>query len=464
MAEVNTYDIGDLGKMDATEIASKIDTRELKPQEVLHCVRERLEKANPILNASIVEQFDVGPHDYSSPSVFSGVPTFVKDLANVKGFATRRGSRALSSKIVKKNDQYIDQFLSTGCVVVGKSATSEFGLLPCCETSFHGDTKNPINPLFSTGGSSGGSAALVAAGVVPFAHAEDGGGSIRIPAACCGLIGLKPSRGRYLSSPTAGLPIDLTTQGIVSRSVRDTARYYEAIERHYQNPSLPEIGPVTSPAKKRLKIAVLTESPAGIESHPEVVEAVMKAGRSCESLGHSVEQIKNPFNERVILDFLVYYSFLAKLATTFGKFAFDLKFQSSKVEKFSKGLAKLASRSFFLLPGSIKRLRNDLMEEQAALFGEYDLLLSPTVSTPTPRLGFFGTDVELLTMIMRLNSFVNFTVIQNATGAPAISLPMSSCQNGLPIGVQFAADIGRERSLIELAYELEAAESFVSIG
>ena len=419
--EISVLDIGILGDMDATAIAEHIKKKEFTAQEVLDCVQARAEKANPSINAIVASDYQV--RDYDENGVFAGVPMYIKDLINVKGFANRNGSAALPDKIEKKDEKVVPQILSTGCYVVGKSATSEFGLLPTVETYVNGDTHNPIKLGYSTGGSSGGAAALVASGVVPIAHTMDGGGSTRIPACCCGLIGLKPSRGRHQGSSTKGLPLDIVTHGIVSRTVRDTANYYHAIEQYAKHPSLPEIGKVTGPSKKRLKIAVFTQSPVGIESHPDVSDVVLKSGQLCEELGHEVAYIPNPYSERFGVDFLAFYAKLAWALTNLGVFLNGGSFKRKQLEPFTRGLAKYAKRLRSFAPGGTMRLRR-FTKSYNEITEKYDVLLGPTLALPVPKLGYLGVDVPIVAAIMRLNSYTNFTIVQNATGAPAISLPM----------------------------------------
>ncbi len=461
--KVSTNHIGILGNMDATEIAEKIRSKEITAQEVIDCVQERAEIAEPKINAIVASNYDIASNNIKTKGVFAGVPMFIKDLADVKGFPTRHGSIGIPDNPAKKTEKFVKQIESTGCIVVGKSATSEFGLLPCTETTVNGDTRNPINIEYSTGGSSGGAAALVAAGVVPIAHAADGGGSIRIPASCCGLIGLKPSRGRHVGSPTAKMPVDIVTQGIVSESVRDTANYFSAIEQFHATKKMPKIGSVQAASKKRLKIAMFTQTPAGIESHPEVVRSVLATGKKCETLGHHVDYINNPYDDMVLLDFLVYYSFLANMIKTFGRLTYNKRFQANQVEKFTDELGGHFTKIMLMAPISFRRLRNDVVHTYIALFEKYDVLLTPTLSAPVPKLGHFGPNEPFLSVVMRLNNYVNFTIVQNATGAPAISLPMGKCDNGLPIGSMFATKIGDERVLLELAFELEETKSFMSI-
>ena len=458
--KVTTTNIGILGNMDATEIAEKIKAGEFSVQEAIDCVRERAKVANPVINAITASNYVNVDRNYEPNRVFSGVPTYAKDLVDVKDFSTRHGSLGIPDTPKKKNDKIVEQFKSSGVVILGKSTTSEFGLLPSCETNLMGDTRNPRNTGYSTGGSSGGAGALVASGVVPIAHAADGGGSIRIPASCCGLIGLKPSRGRHMGSPTAKMYVDIVTQGIVSKTVRDTANYFAAIEAYHQTPGLPNIGKIEHAGKKRLKIGVFTQSPADIESHPDVVKAIHDSAKSCENLGHQVEYIDNPFGGDILFDFLVYYSFLTNNIKAFGKVVYHKGFKTKKVEPFTANLGRYFKKLMLLAPSGFKRLKHGVVKEYNALFERFDVLLSPTLSSPVPKLGYLNPNLGFISLVMKLNTYVNFTIIQNATGAPAISLPMGKCSNGLPIGSMFAAQIGEEGKLLELAFELEEAGLF----
>ena len=454
---VSVHDLGILKGMDATEIAENIRQKKVSVKDVVACVRESAEKAVPVINAIVASDYEMNAPAYDRNGIFAGVPTYIKDLAHTKGFPTRFGCEGMPDTIDQKNEKAVEQFLSAGFVTLGKSATSEFGWLPSCETRLNGDTLNPVNTEYSTGGSSGGAGALVAAGVVPIAHGMDGGGSIRIPASCCGLIGLKPSRGRMLGSATAHLPIDVVAHGVLTRTVRDTANFMAGMEQYYRPKNLPEIGNVRGPSDKRLKIALFTQSPVGIEAHQDVVSAVVNAGKKCEALGHHVEHIANPYQDSLLFDFLVYYSLLAWLSTTFGRFAMSWKFDARKVEPFTRELSRYFYKFLLMAPGALRRLRNDVVAGYHSLLGKYDVLLTPTLANPTPKLKFFSPEVGLISLVTRLNNHVTFTTVHNTTGAPAISLPMGICSNGLPIGVQFAAGPGEERKVLELAFELEGA-------
>jgi amidase len=466
MNRVTTYHIGINGDMDATEMASGIASGAFTAQEAVACAIERAKASDDAINAVV-------NHDYPDAlknaaqqhsGIFAGVPTFIKDLNDVKGLPTLKGSSGFKEVPAKKNDKIVEQILAvTGSVILGKSSTSEFGLLPCGETLQNGETRNPWNTEYSTGGSSAGAAALVAAGVVPYAHASDGGGSIRVPASCCGLVGLKPSRGRNVVSMTQLVPLDITQDGIVSRTVRDTARYMAGLEKYHVNSKLQPIGEVANPGKKRLRIGLFTKSSAGVESHGDVVDTVLQTGKLCEELGHHVDYINNPFEHKITRDFMIYWSFLS-FAAVLQEYAVNgLSFSHFKTAKFTRQLGGFFPLLSWRAASSIRNLKQHT-NDYNQLFSKYDILMSPTLSHPAPPIGHFGTEVDTIDIIMKLNSYINFTTTQNITGAPAISLPLGLSREGLPVGVQIAAMTGQERVLLELAFELEAAQQFITLN
>ncbi len=458
---VDVEHISQLSGMDGTAMAEAIKKGELSPADAISATQERVKAAEPQLNAIVSENYELYSNNYTKEGVFAGVPMFLKDLVSIKGFPNRFGSAAVPNTIRKKTEPSVQQFLTAGFVSVGKSATSEFGLLPSCETYVNGITHNPRHLDYSTGGSSGGAGALVAAGITPMAHAMDGGGSIRIPAACCGLVGFKPSRFRMKGSSTAALPVDLVTTGVVTKTVRDTANFWAAMEQDYQAKKLPPITHVKGANKRRLKIAMFTENPAGVDADADVKQTIHQAGELCKQLGHEVVLIDNPYTDKVLFDFLVYYAFLGWASNTFGRIAMHSGFRAKKTELFSKGMQEYFPRMSLMAPSAFRRLRKAVPKEYNKLFDTYDVLLNPVLLTPTPKLGYYGTDVDFISQVMRLNNYVNFTIIQNTTGAPAMSLPMGKCSNGLPIGVQFGAQLGDDKTLLELAFELEQAGGFV---
>lgn len=457
MTKISVHEIGLIGNLDATAIAEHIRKGDFTVEEVLQSVEEKLQVANPHINAVAAQRLRPDELRYKKGHIFSGVPLFVKDLIHAKGFSTRYGSNAFADVPISKNGKGVDQMESMGFITVGKSTTSEFGYNAGCETLAHGDTRNPIHTGYTTGGSSGGSAALVAAGIVPLAHAMDGGGSIRIPASNCGVIGLKPSRGRILGSLSAGLPIDVTCDGVHTRTVRDTANFFYGAEKYAPHKKLPSIGYVNGPVARRLRIAVLIESIEQEMPHPDVVSVIEQSARALESMGHQVEMIRNPFPSTFKQDFHNYFAFMAYLSSIFGKFSFHPSFQKQHTLPATKGLSGHFKNNRFDIFGNIHRLKKVYPAIYNSLLQKYDVILSPVTAHPVPEIGYFGATVDYNVVIERCIDYIRYTPLHNTTGAPSISLPMGQCSNGLPIGALFSAAVGDEKTLLELSFEIEAA-------
>lgn len=457
---VSAYQDDALGSDDATAIAQRIAGGEITAREAVEAAIRRCEEVNPILNAVVTPCFEraLERADEAPDGAFAGVPTFIKDTDDAPGTPTRFGSLAVPPRVKERASPFVKQFLSTGLISLGKTTLPEFGLTATTESLLSGPTRNPWNPGYSTSGSSGGSAALVAAGVVPIAHGNDGGGSIRNPAACCGLVGLKPTRGRLVSMEgVERMPIAIVHQGVLTRTVRDTARFYASAERYWRNPNLPPIGLVDAPGARRLRMGIYTEAIKGSPCHPETADAVMKAGALCESLGHSVEPLPNHFDGRFASDFLVFWGLMAYSIACFGRCMIGRGFDSSKLDPWTRGCVKLFTRNALKTPMVIRRLKR-LGAAFNEIFQTYDVLVSPTVGHPPPPLGYLAPDVPFNEALERIMKFSSFTPIHNISGTPAISLPMGMNSEGLPIGVMFAAGWGRERTLLELAFELEDAQ------
>lgn len=447
-----------LGTADAVEIARRIRSGEVQASEAVEAAIARAERVNPRLNAIASPTFEAARADAEAGRAggFAGVPSFIKDTDPVAGAPMRYGSLGLPSTPVDKTSPAAQQFLSTGVISLGKTTTPEFGLTSTTEPLIQGPTHNPWQPGFSSGGSSGGSAALVAAGVVPIAHANDGGGSIRIPAACCGLVGLKPSRGRLVEMERSELfPVKIVHQGMLSRTVRDTVAYFDAAERYYRNPRLPEIGSVPGPGR-RLRIGFFSDFGEDAPAHPECVDATEAVAELCERLGHCVERAPCPFDEQFHEDFFLFWASLAFAITRFGTRLIHPEFDSTKVDDFTSGLSAYFRENASKAPGALFRLRR-FAHRHMRVFDRYDVLMNPTLAMPPPELGFIGPEVPFDTALERLKWFVPFTPVQNVSGTPAISLPLAWSESGLPIGIQFESAMGTERTLLELALELEEA-------
>ncbi|MDX1692896.1 MAG: amidase [Ketobacteraceae bacterium] len=456
---INAYCDDALGDLDAVGIAERIRRGEISAQEAVEAAIARAEKVNPMINGITTDMYAQARERAANPwkGELSGVPTFVKDNDDVEGVPTTHGSRALSHKPARQSSPFVEQFHSLGLIALGKTTMPEFGLTGTTESTVHGATRNPWNLGHSTGGSSGGSAAMVAAGVVPIAHGNDGGGSTRIPAACCGLVGLKPTRGRLVNVEGSHLlPVNLVHQGVLTRTVRDTAVFYAGAEKHYQNRDLPDIGLVEGPGNRRLRIGFFTDGPEHYLSDSDVVSAVHEAAALCQSLGHEVEEIPYPFDVALGEDFLLYWSMLAFMFHRFGSAIYRSPLDKKRLEPLTLGLSRYFTKNMYKAPMAVKRLRNGKAIYQQA-FGRFDVMLSPVLGHPPPKIGYLGPEVNFDSALERLRRFVPFTAAQNVSGGPGIALPFGKSRRQVPVGVQFFAPFGEDRRLLELAFELEQA-------
>lgn len=454
-----------LGEYDAVALAELIARKEVSASEVVRVAAERAARVDARLNAIESERFEHGVAEASRPKsgVFAGVPTFLKDNTDFAGLPTTHGSPAVRAQSSRATDPYARQYLDQGFVCLGKTALSEFGLNASNEPVDGEPTRNPWNTAYTTGASSSGSAALVAAGAVPLAHANDGGGSIRIPAACCGLVGLKPTRGRHIVSDMArSMPLNLISQGVVTRSVRDTAHFHAEAETYYHNRTLPPIGLVKGPGKRRLRIGFAIDSVTGKATDPQTRAAVEDAAHLLEEFGHEVVPMPLPVTKQFASDFLLYWQALAFALAMGGKRMFGRDFDRHKLDGLTRGLGKEFTRRFYRLPFALRRLKKS-HGMYARLFESYDALLSPVLASTPPKIGHLSPAVQYDELLDRLLGFASFTPLANATGGPAISVPWSLSSAGVPIGVQLFGAHGDERTLLELAYEIEAAHPWPTL-
>ena len=453
-----------LGDHDGTALAALVTAGELSRTELAEAAIVRAELVQPLVNGvhhpdyerALVASHDRGP----AAGLLAGVPTFVKDNVDVQGLPTNHGSEAFVAGPAKKDDPFIGQFRSLGMTVLGKSRLPEFGFSASTEYMTSDPVRNPWDLEFSAGASSGGSAALVAAGVVPVAHANDGGGSIRIPAAACGLVGLKPTRGRLVADRTERqLPVRIVSQGVVTRTVRDTAAFFAGAESQWRNTSMPPIRHVVGPSTTRLRVGLVVDSVTGTPTDTETRRAVLETAELLEGMGHRVTEAVLPVTQTFAQDFARYWGLLGFLISTTGSRTFDRGFDVTRTDNLTKGLAARCRKELAATPGVVYRLRRSTREYRKA-FTDIDVLLSPVLGHTTPRLGHLSPTLDFDELFARLESYVGFTPLNNAAGSPAISLPLGATADGLPIGVHLSADLGDERTLLELAYELEDARPF----
>ena len=459
----------ELSRLDGVATAAAIRNGDLSATEVTAAAIARAEIVDPVLAAVVTRDFERAQHRaaHSVKGPFGGVPTFIKDNEDVEGLPTRQGSAALAAAPpARRTAPVVAQMLDMGLVCLGKSSLPEFGFIPSAEFPDEtGPTRNPWNPDHTAGGSSSGSAALVASGVVPVAHGVDGGGSIRLPAACCGLVGLKPSRGRLVSSPDAKfLPVDILGEGLLTRTVRDTAMYLFEAERRYANPKLPLVGLVQNGTDRQLRIGLVAESPNGRPIDAPTSTALADAAALLESLGHSVEPVTLPGLEEFEADFKHYWAALAFAVSIAGPQLYGKAFDKSQLSDLTLGLARMFKQNWRRSSGAIRRLRAST-KIQDQTYRSFDLVMSPVANSGAPSIGQLSMKLPFEELFPRVEDWVGFTPLANATGEPSISLPLGHDDaTNLPVGVMFTSAVGRDRLLLELALDLEAASPFRLLG
>ncbi|MEE8546056.1 MAG: amidase [Alphaproteobacteria bacterium] len=471
--------MNELATLDASAQAELVRRGELTPAELVEAAIVRIEGLNPALNAVVTPMYETARATAAALSAeslaeapFAGVPFLLKDLvAEYAGAPLSEGSAFLAGHYTSPQDsELVRRLKAAGLVVVGKANTPEFGLLPTTEPRFFGPARNPWDRSRTSGGSSGGSAAAVAAGLVPMAHGNDGGGSLRNPASCCGVFGLKPTRGRNPLGPHYGdIASGLAAEHAVTRSVRDSAALLDATSA--PDPGAPYAPP--PPARPfrdevgrdpgRLRIAFARGSPTGITVHPDCVAAVEDTAALCAGLGHEVAEASPKLDVETLVK-----GFTNLWVGTVGWVIEDWARRTGREpapEHFEPGtwrmyeVARQRSVADHLL--TVQDLQG-VSRQVAGFFAEVDLWLTPTLAHPPVALGEFDYDPEWSTegrarWRTRIAQFSHFTLIANVTGQPAMSLPLYWNADGLPVGSHFMARYGDEASLFRLAAQLEAA-------
>jgi Asp-tRNA(Asn)/Glu-tRNA(Gln) amidotransferase A subunit family amidase len=475
---------------DATGLAKLVADKEVSAAELLELAQERAAAVNPRINAIVRDVPAAIPADLSGP--FAGVPFLIKDLGqDYAGLPTSAGSRALMSLPAAAHATVVQRWIDAGLVIFGKTNTPEFGAKGITEPIAWGPARNPWDLGRTPGGSSGGSAAAVAAGIVPCAGANDGGGSIRVPAASCGLVGLKPGRGLTPMGPASGEDMHgAGVQGVVSRTVRDTAAMLDVIGGGEPfGPYVPGLPDTTFSSHvgaetPRLRIGVRVPSAINPSPHAEAFAAVEATVEALTELGHHVDELPQaPFDDAALArEFLcgwfVYTAWQvaeAKRLTGAGNESF---------ERDTLVVAALGRATKVVDYVDAVQRRHEHTRRLTTFFQSYDLLLTPTLATPPPKIGEFdlplalqlGADVLIKTRTARMLRYtkivddsvdknlgwVPYTQLANLTGRPAITLPLHWTAAGLPLGVQFVAPLKGESLLIRLAAQLEQARPWVA--
>lgn len=480
---------------DATELARLVKVGDVSAAELLDLASAQLNRLNPTLNAVNLPMPELAQQRVRGPlsGPLAGVPFLIKDaIQDHAGQPTSNGSRAFRKSIAKQHSTFVQRLLDAGAVILGKTNTPELALKGVTDPREFGVTRNPWNLARTPGGSSGGSAAAVAAGIVPMAGANDGGGSTRIPAACCGLFGLRPSRGRVPPGPAVGeIWEGASSDLVVSRSVRDSALALDILS----GPACGDPYVIAPPAAPyvdmvrrepgRLRIAFDTASPLGTEVHPEAVAAVAQTATLLGSLGHEVVEDR-PHYDGLALARCYLEMYFGQVAATLaqarasGAQSADFELTTLLLEAFGKA----SSAGAYV---SSHRRWNDFARALGEFHCRYDLYLTPTIACPPvdhaatvmPRAqsrvlslllntGLLGVLARLglmdsaLDQLSRQNlTFTPFTQLANLTGTPAMSVPLHWTADGLPLGVQFIGSFGSEALLLQLAGQLERARPWM---
>jgi amidase len=462
--------MNDLMFQSPAELADRVRAGELTARELVESCLQRIDELQPTINAfthvahdsALAAADEIGPED---PRPFAGVPIAIKDNRAVAGMPITMCSD-LFADVVPGHDAFLVRRLrEAGFVIVGKATLPEMGILPTTESRRFGATRNPWDLDRTPGGSSGGSAAAVAAGVVPLAHGNDGGGSIRIPAACCGLVGLKPSRGRISVGPEAGHSF-LVTDGVLTRTVADTVALldvlagYEPGDGTWAPPPPAPYAELVAQEPGRLRVGLALNSPLSDATvDPACEQAARDAAALIESLGHHVEEISPPWSADDLIEaFRGFFGAEISFVTWLGGRLTNREVTPEDVEPLTWALFE-QTRALDTLRYVAARSRFESVGRAvvASLSG-FDAVLTPALaSSPVPIGEIHGSGADPLEDFVRSGYFTPFTSIVNITGQPAISLPLYHGEDGLPTAVQLVGPPAREEVILRLAAQLEEA-------
>ncbi|MCZ6464995.1 MAG: amidase [Proteobacteria bacterium] len=456
---------------DALGLAELVKSGETSADELLEAAIERLEERNPRLGAVVIpmlEQARAAVREGLPDGPFHGVPFLLKDLhAHYAGVATTNGCALFRDFVPDHDAELTARYKRAGLVVFGKTASPEFGITTTTESTLFGVTHNPWSPDHTAGGSSGGAASAVAGGILPAANASDGGGSIRIPASCCGLFGMKPTRARTPLGPDVGEGwAGMSTAHAVTRSVRDSAALLDVTQgpdlgAPYWAPPLerPYLEEVGAPAG-RLRVAVQTRSFNGVETHPDCVAAVEDAARLCAELGHDVEEAELAVDAETLGNATRVIIFANLIATLEDRTeALGRELGPNDIEPMTQRMVKLAENVRASEYARSVRIVHGVGRQVAVFLQRYDVLVTPTMAAPPLLLGTLAlTNPDTKDYVTSVLKTTGFTQLFNVSGNPAMSVPLAWNEQGLPVGVQFAGRFGDEATLFRLAAQLEEAQ------
>jgi len=460
---------------DAVSLSAGVRNGDFTVTELTECAISRAETVEPLINSIVTrnfdeslwlaKQFDENP-ELLQKSNLAGFPFLIKDLSTVKGLPVTLGSKLFKGSVADYSSKIVDKYLDAGLNIFGLTNTPEFGLNLSTEPVANGITKNPWDRNHSTGGSSGAAAAAVAAGVSPAAHATDGGGRIRIPAACCGLFGLKPSRGLTSIEPKQGDSWSRMSVGhVVSQTVKDSAAFLDLITLDkpyvFPKPSSPAVFlEALKPDPGNLKIGIQLTHPLGQSIDQDCIDGINNAAKLCESLGHNVEVISHP------VEYAPVVSAMAKLINTHIFQRVNAKLQTlnielddAELERSTKIVAKLGSKvsaaEFLAARDTIFTAEQTLAE----FHQDYDVILSPVLTKTPCELGWLDMNSEdMKEYTKRFRQYSGFTALYNGTRQPSMSVPLHRTDSGLPVGIMFTGAWGSDLQLLCLAQQLESAQ------
>ncbi len=461
--------------LDATALAEGIRRHQFRCSDVTAAAIERAEAVNPRINAIVTQNYELAlaqaacvdaTPELLQRSSLSGLPFLIKDLTAVAGLRQTSGSRLFEGFTATNNAAIVQKYLDAGLIVMGKTNTPEFGLTLTTEPVSNGITRNPWNLGYSTGGSSGGAAAAVAAGILPVAHATDGGGSIRIPAACCGLFGLKPSRGlTAIEDSLADCWSGMSVGHVVSQTVRDSAAFLDLIKLgtpllFSKPPAAASFQTTALQAPRQLRIALQTTHPFGESIDTDCIAAVLAAGKLCSLLGHSVEKIGLPLDYRDLaramsrmINLHVWQATAPRLAEK------QLTVNSGALERSTSIMAEngraLLASNYVEAWDSLRRAE----QEMERFHTRFDVIISPVLAKIPARIGWLDMNsADMHEYSNRFKAYSGFTSLYNGTGQPSMSVPLYRTQEHIPVGVMFSAAWGADALLLQLATQLEQAQ------
>lgn len=447
------------------ELRELIASKSLSPVELVEYYLRRIEKFDEQINAfvsvvgdlALETALDAEKHLSAGDSrPLLGIPIPIKDLTETAGIKTTHSSRAFADYVPDRDAAVVRRIKEAGAIVIGKTNASEFGTWPVTESDLNGPCRNPWKPELTAGGSSGGAAAAVAAGLAPAAQGSDGGGSIRIPASCCGIVGMKPSRGRISRGPYLGeFWAGFSTDGPLARSAADLALMLDVMRGHEPgdpywapDPTRPYVEEVNRDPGP-LRIGVLDTAPTGVPVDPQVLAGIRDALELLDSLGHAIEEARTDWVDadlsshfiKVVQSSVAYYP------------GIDL----DKIEAGNRALAEAAEATSSTTYVKAVVAMHEFTRRAVALWSDIDVLVTPTLALPPVPIGWMFEEDDVWMQLIRAGMFMPFTPLANITGQPAMSLPLARTEDSVPIGIQFVGPPAGEDVLLRLAGQVEAA-------